>query len=452
MRLYTPAEIQNMTVDGKTRKKISEPVEGRGNGTIVFKKQSQLVESYYRYRHQNSDRMLFIGRLKATRNGPGYTLPELRDKARKLARIRRDINPLDLKEHLELEEKERVRAADIKKQQEAIEDSRGTFKDLIDFYITSLYEKGASSARGVENLIKCHIIKPFPELMTKKANMIDTNDIIVILARVGVEKKLTTTFNRLRSFLLAAFNIGMKAENDPLQIGKTGRRFCITANPVAATPAHPELERVCDRVLTNAEILHLWQFIDQGKPTWNPIYKLFVQFLFCCYGNRPEQLNHILWTDICFQQRTLQFTDTKGKGAKPKKRIIPLTERATDILRQVAKISGGFDGPFNITGRGFMQSRNLGRFIGAYNDWLAEQAKKEGREAPERFTARDIRRTATRLFTDCRVLKEHRYLLQSREDGSVESKHYDHDDRLPEKRDVAKVYDDYLSKIIDGTD
>ncbi|WP_257275248.1 MULTISPECIES: hypothetical protein [unclassified Endozoicomonas] len=33
----------------------------------------------------------------------------------------------------------------------------------------------------------------------------------------------------------------------------------------------------------------------------------------------------------------------------------------------------------------------------------------------------------------------------------MESRHYDHDDRLPEKRDVAKVYDDYLGRIIDGT-
>lgn len=57
--------------------------------------------------------------------------------------------------------------------------------------------------------------------------------------------------------------------------------------------------------------------------------------------------------------------------------------------------------------------------------------------------------TSVRLFTDCRVLKEHRYLLQSRQDGSAESRHYDHDDRLPEKRDVAEIYDDYLGKIID---
>lgn len=91
MRLYTPVEIQNMTVEGISRKKISEPVEGRGNGTIVYKKQAKLVEAYYRYRHQDNDRMLFIGRFKARRNGPGYTLPELREKARALARVLREV-------------------------------------------------------------------------------------------------------------------------------------------------------------------------------------------------------------------------------------------------------------------------------------------------------------------------------------------------------------------------
>ncbi|WP_263081267.1 hypothetical protein [Endozoicomonas sp. Mp262] len=55
------------------------------------------------------------------------------------------------------------------------------------------------------------------------------------------------------------------------------------------------------------------------------------------------------------------------------------------------------------------------------------------------------------MLTDCRVPQEQRFLLQSRKDGSVESRHYDHDDRLPEKRYYAKIYDDYLQKIIDGT-
>lgn len=145
------------------------------------------------------------------------------------------------------------------------------------------------------------------------------------------------------------------------------------------------------------------------------------------------------------------FVDTKGKNAIPKKRVIPLTNRAMAILEQAQRISGSFDGPFITTGGSPIDIRNLGRFVGAYNDWLQDKAVAEGKQAPERFTAKDMRRTATRLFTDCRVLKEHRYLLQSREDGSVESKHYDHDDRLPEKRDVAKIYDDYLGRIIDGT-
>ena len=68
-----------------------------------------------------------------------------------------------------------------------------------------------------------------------------------------------------------------------------------------------------------------------------------------------------------------------------------------------------------------------------------------------RWTAKDIRRTATRLFTDCRIPQERRFLLQSRSDGSIESKHYDHDDRLPEKSDTAEIYDKYLGQILTNT-
>ncbi|MBO9494326.1 hypothetical protein J7438_09545 [Thalassotalea sp. G20_0] len=199
-----------------------------------------------------------------------------------------------------------------------------------------------------------------------------------------------------------------------------------------------------ERSLSNEELHQMWHHLESGKETWSPLYGLLLRFCFVCFDNRPGQLNDIKWSDIDFSQQTLRFIYTKGKNAIPKKRIVLLTDRALAILEQAQRISGSFDGPFIITGGSPIDIRNLGRFVGAYNDWLQNNAMAKGKQPPERFTAKDLRRTATRLFTDCRVLKEHRYLLQSREDGSVESKHYDHDDRLPDKRDVAKIYDNYL--------
>ncbi|MGI9280514.1 MAG: hypothetical protein ACR2PX_12950 [Endozoicomonas sp.] len=242
----------------------------------------------------------------------------------------------------------------------------------------------------------------------------------------------------------------MKSDYDPRHQLENGKCFHIQFNPADAIPKYAEFERVRDRTLSNAEIHQLWHDLDQIKQTWSPLYGLLLKFCLACFGNRPEQLNHIQWTDIDWRRRALRFIDTKGKNAVPKKRVIPLTRRALEILEDAQTISGDFSGPFMITGKSPIDVSNLGSLVSEYNDWLQDQAVSEGRWIPERFTAKDLRRTCTRLFTDQRVLKEHRYLLQSREDGSVESRHYDHDDRLDEKRDVAKIYDDYLSSILNG--
>lgn len=47
MPQYSPTQIENMTIDGKKKSKISEPVGGKGEGTLVYKQQKSDVEAYY---------------------------------------------------------------------------------------------------------------------------------------------------------------------------------------------------------------------------------------------------------------------------------------------------------------------------------------------------------------------------------------------------------------------
>ena len=63
---------------------------------------------------------------------------------------------------------------------------------------------------------------------------------------------------------------------------------------------------------------------------------------------------------------------------------------------------------------------------------------------------KDFRRTAVGIMTDARIIRESRYLLQSRTDGSVESRHYDVSDRMDEKREAAAKYDAMLETILNG--
>ena len=449
MRRYKPTEIENMVVDNKRKTKISEQVDGRDDGTIVYKKQGDAVAVYYRYRSNGSDKTIFICRYG--RNQGGYTLSEIREIGRGYARTKREVAPVGLKEHLEQVELEKERAREALRLEQEAENRLGSLEDLCRAYVGSLFRKEAASARDVERCLERNLIKPFSQLCLRKANTITTDDLMPVFRSV-LDRGVTREYNMFRGNLGAAYNFCLKADYDPRHLLENGKKFRLQYNPVAAIPKYTEFERVLERTLNNDEIYRFWHCLGENYTGSDPIYGLLARFCLACFGNRPEQLNDVRWTDIDRNLNTLRFVDSKGKNAKPKKRIIVLTQQACDILDQVAERTGNYEWPFTIKGKQPIRVDSLGHYIADYNDWLHQQALEQDQEPPERFTMRDFRRTATRMFTDCRVPKEQRYLLQSRQDGSIESKHYDHDDRLAEKRDVAKIYEDYLDRIISNSD
>ena len=415
---------------------------------MVFRKVAQTTTAYYRYWKGKKSIFIKMGFYKATRTkAAGFTLEQLRSKALDMASLRQQIAPQDLKEHLAQQEAERQQVADEKKQQADLEACKGTFEDLINTYSKSLYRRDRTSAPQVTTALKTNVMTAFPELAKKRASDVTTDDIIKIL-RAVLERGNTTNYNRIRSYLKTAFKEGMHADNDPRHLSADGKRFGIPFNPVDAVPRHPDLEQVRKRVLSNDEIRQAWFDMPKGRLGFSPLYGLLIKLCFCLYGNRPSQLSRCLWEDVDFEQWTITFIDRKGRDAKT--RVMPLTQRAVEILREAQTYSGNNPGPFYIKQKKPFTAANLSVFVQAYHDWLEEQASEEERP-PVRWTAKDIRRTATRLFTDCRIPQEQRFLLQSRSDGSIESKHYDHDDRIPEKRETAEIYDHYLGQILTNT-
>ena len=422
---------------------------GRGRGALMVRRRGGSFQAFYRYWKGKQKAMIPLGSYKPTSKAAGFTLAQLRDKALTLAAIRQDIAPTDLKEHLELQKLARQQETKERERQKLISASQGSLEDLCNSYLASMERKGRKSVSTVKSALRLYCLEAFPELAQSKARDITPDDIVAIIRKM-MEQGITTSCNRVRSYLMAAFNYGMEADHNPRQLTEHGKRFNITFNPVAAVPRQADFERVRDRRLSDDEIRDMWVNVQKGKPEWSPIYGLLIRFCLACYGNRPEQLNDVKWTDIDFYQRTLRFIDTKGKNATPKKRIIPLSSLALDLLEQARQISGDYLWPFSTSGKAPVRVDNVGAYLRAYINWSKKQAKEIQREEPDTWTAKDLRTTATSLLTRLRISKEQRYLLQSREDGSIESKHYDHDDRLPEKREAAKKYTKELERIIEG--
>ena len=447
MAKLTDKEIQTLQ-SGELRDSL-----GRGRGTLLIKRSGSTTTGYYCYLHESKRKLIKLGAYSAPRaKVSGYSLQELRDKALNLSRTKQEVAPQDLKEYLIQQDQQQIFKLEEAKRKAEIEASRGTLQELCDAYIASLERKKSPSKRKAENLLNTHCLKAFPQLASRKARNIVPEDIVAVLGKMISEGK-TTVSNRVRSYLHAAFSYGMRADHDPRQQVEHGKRFYLSFNPVAAVPRQADYERVRERRLNDKELETMWLHIDKpvpGAKPRTPLYGLLLKLCIACYGNRPQQILRCTWEDVDFVHRTLTFIDYKGKNGTGRKRIIPLSKLAIDVLVEIKAISGEYKWPFSVNGRVPIRTEQVGRLVKEYNDWLHDQAKVNGHELPENWTAKDLRTTATSLLTRLRVPKEQRYLLQSREDGSIESKHYDHDDRLPEKREAAKRYTAELERIIEG--
>lgn len=428
------------------KRRLSKSLGGRGDGALFMERRaSGVIEAYYRYTHEGRDCLVKIGIYRQKPNGAGFTLAECESKANDLIALRREYGG-DLKAALQAKEKEHQRLEMQKRQQEEQAARLATLNDLCHSYIANLRHKGRKSADQVERSLRYYVLTPFPELAQKSAQDVTVDDVIGIIRRM-IESGVTTTCNRVRSYLHAAFAYGMKADNDPLEQVLHNKRFDIQVNPVTAVPHQASFEQVRKRFLDHDEIRALWFGFAETLPNRSPVFHLLLRFMLATAGTRPQQLVECRWSDFDEQSRQFTYIDSKGKSGSGRKRVMPLSQRALDILEELKPISGDYEWPFSATGRAPLKISSLGNRVQEYCIALEENQGEE-ECSRERFTAKDIRRTATNLLIECRVPKEQRFLLQSREDGSIESKHYDHSDRLPEKREALEQYDAHLDQIL----
>jgi len=344
----------------------------------------------------------------------------------------------DLKEHFEYEKKQN-------QLQEQIKANTGSFEDMLKSYTDSLTNQNTQKAVG--NLFKRDVLNPFPVLATAKASDITVNHLVLILKRLfernvttrhgkKLDKKVTTSGNRLRTYLSAAFNHAVKATNDPL---KQDKIFNVQLNPVLNIPKQTQFEHTQDRSLSIEEVKHLLTHIDKTRGV-SVIVAQAIKFLFYIGGQRPLQVLREDWSSYDYRRKTLLITDTKGRGSK-REYLTPLTPRAFSILDVLHTQDMPY--PFTTNGESALRVETL---LTAVQKYCKEYDV-------DKFTLRDIRRTSKNLMIDAGVNRETRNLIQNHGLTGVDFKHYDKHDHLPEKFAGMAKYDRFLDNLLnDDTD
>ena len=418
--------------DGKTH---SEPVGGRGAGTLLLVGRSSQVSAYYRYTAPNGTRpWIDLGVLS-----PRFTLEMARAQAIELWQLRKQFP--HLKEHIE--EKSVVEKARLEKEKclRAAELSSATLAELINDYVAHLVSQGKESATAIGKALDTVVINAHPMLSARKAKTIEPADIREILTPLSKRDKKVYR-NRIRSYLHAAFKFGLDREYDETRVSE--KSFGLTGNPVAAIPVLSGVEFEGVRSLSEEE---LRQFYDNlpDVPSVGPVMAFLVRFLIATAGQRPSQVLRVPWSDYDLENGFFKIIDKKGRGSKPRVHLVPLTDRANKILQEVRPFTGGYEWPFSHAGKCPISIQSLKnvtrRFLGSIHG-----------NGIHSFTIRDLRRTCKQLMTRAKMPREQRNLLQNHGFSGVDSKHYDNDPtaHLPAKQEAIQRYERALNNVLSG--
>ena len=436
-------EIRNIE-EGRQKK---ESLSGKGNGALVYRKKGGAITGYYRYWRGKQSIFIKLDNYKLTPKTPGKTSAELRDQALEMVVLKKQVAPVDLKEYLQEQAKERLQKAEEVRKKEEQKSKQGTLEDLFDFYLNYLKDRKSGHYGDAKSAIKINVREPFPELLKKKVCDISEDDLFPLFAR-AINRGYPAAYNTFRSVMSAAFNRGIKADRDPRLTNVKEKRFGLKANPANLFPMEPK--NTLKRRLSHAELRILWGDIEKGVFTGNYPYGMFIQMCIACFGIRPAQLARVQWKDIDAENKTLTFVDMKKNG-KTVEVIIPLIPRAYEIINKLKSFRDSVilsDSKQELPI--FLTTRFTPVDINKLSDHIREykSIRTYDEEGKEKWKSRAFRKTANSILTDAGVVREHRYLLQSRSfRNDVEEDHYS-DQRLKEKREASEKYSGLLEKIL----
>lgn len=453
MATNAPKTVNDQKIKGLQPKAppMVESLPGRGNGAMVFKRpNANPPVCYYRYHVEGKQRLIKLGAYRRTPRELGFSLPELREMASEYARIAAAHG--DVKAYLEKQReqeneqlKAQEQAATERQRLEEIEASHGTFKELFSDYITSRREKATEGVvKELERIYEVDLLQAHPNLMGLQAREIRPDHILAILSSIW-KRGAKVQADRVRSFLVAAFNYGMQAE---YAVGRAvDRVYGLSGNPASAV-AVDKVSAPGERALSEAELQQFWKTIVL-TPGVGPVISQLLRFVIATGGQRVFNLCQTTWSDYDIDACTVRLQHRKGRGGQTMSRphLVPLTSRALETLETAITLNSVYPWPWTTTGK---QHLSISTPTNAIQKWLrSEHAIVDGQKIPP-FTARDLRRTCTQIMQRHGISDSSSDLLQAHGQTGVANRHYRNNPEaaLPEKRRAINEFDRALTKII----
>jgi integrase len=416
----------------KPGEKRSESLDAGGSLLIKYRKGKRPIREYYfRDRSNGNDITVKLGTTETLRS-----LIDARDAGRTMANKSAAVS--DLKFQLE-EDKRKTKEAEAAAIRERLRlDNLGTLAQLCEVYRDKMAAEEKSSYAKVYAALQRYVLNPYPHLAIKKANLITADDMKIVL-RAMFDRGITTTINRTRGDLHAAFNVGLTYDHDITIQRADNLCFDIRSNPVAKVKKIKQFERALKRFLNPEELRIVW---DSCEEHMNPVYASLLKIMICT-GYHPAELMRLTIQDIQAEDKAIYMTKTKSGMPN----LIPLNRFAWAEIQCLIDNtdSSGLLFPSRISNpKGDIYSR-----VSVLSNQVADMRPHLPIEA---FTPRDIRRTVKTLMGRAGITKEIRDRIQNHAVSDVSGKHYDQYEYMPEKTKAMKTWERWLAKhIIEST-
>jgi len=445
----------------------TDSLPGRGSGSIFFEcRASGAVEAYYRRRDEGGQQKIKLGIFKKTPKSPGLSLTELREQAVRLAKIAVEYG--DIKAHLarcaaeeEARQAESLRQLHEQQRLAAIEASKGTLSELFRDYIEDRRRNDISAAqirefeRVLLNDLEGEKIVAVTEdgkeemlnVMAMKAKDVRPDHVNLLLKPIW-KRGSTRQAGKVRSFLVAAFNFGLRCEH---HIDRSSNKsYGLVMNPADAVTV-PDTSTPGERALTDRELKQFWQTITKVDAVGSVMARVF-HFAFTTAGQRPLQFIREPWSSYNLQEKYVKIIDSKGRGGKKRVHLVPLSDRALRILDEVRALQPK-DAvyPWSVHGQRPIHPSSVSHAISEWRD--TEHAQLDDHPIPK-FTPRDIRRTCTQFMQRNGIKDFESDALQSHGQTGVVGKHYRNNPeaKLPEMRLTMEAFDLALGRLLGGSE
>ena len=344
-----------------------------------------------------------------------WTLEDARTEARRLQTVvDKGIDP----RQVEIDKRAAKQSADME-----IEAAKTyTLGKLFEAYCSKLDAEGkAKTARTARSLFKTHSGQKLRDTPAKDVIDEDVSDMLRAVVEAGKQR----TAGALRTALLAAYNVALRARLDTL-IPVHFKEYGVRSNPIAAIPAIAN--RAEHRVLTNEELRHYLRALGD-RPTDQAL-----TIALYAGGQRMEQILRARVRDWNADTQTLRLFDPKGRRQQPRIHDLPIAPLAAAI---VAKIAGA--------AKAAERAELFTLDITTPGKRLKSIFEDAGiKPAP---TLRDIRRTVETRMAAMGISKDTRAQVLSHGLGGVQDKHYDMHSYESEKRNALMAWESFLEGI-----